>query len=132
MSREGSGETTAGFALVEAIVALAIVTLALAALYQGMGVAYRAVARVQLHEAALVQARSHLDSLGADGTMQAGPSSGTYDNGLPWRLSVSALTSKSGLADAGLRPYWVVLEALDRRGATIIKLETAKLARETP
>jgi prepilin-type N-terminal cleavage/methylation domain-containing protein len=122
----------AGFGLIEAIVALAIISLALTQFYVAMGGAYRATARLKVHEAALTLARSHLDALGVDGAIQAGTSSGTYDNGMRWRLTVSALSSKMRQTAPGPRAFWLVLEAFDERGTTLVKLETAKLVRQTP
>ncbi len=84
---------------------------------------------MQVHDAALVLARTHLDSLGSDGTMQVGSVTGTYVNGLPWRLEVSALSTGSSGTEAAYRPFWVILEVFDRSGITLLKLETAKLAR---
>jgi type II secretory pathway pseudopilin PulG len=122
--------TESGFGLVEAIVALAIVSLALTTLYRALSSAVHTAARVQVHDAALVLARTHLDSLGSDGTMQVGSVTGTYVNGLPWRLEVSALsTGSSSGREAAYRPFWVILEVFDRSGITLLKLETAKLAR---
>jgi type II secretory pathway pseudopilin PulG len=121
--------TESGFGLVEAIVALAIVSLALTTLYRALSSAVHTAARVQVHDAALVLARTHLDSLGSDGTMQVGSVTGTYVNGLPWRLEVSALSTRSSGTQAAHRPFWVILEVFDRSGITLLKLETAKLAR---
>ena len=122
----------AGFGLVEAIVALAIASLALTALYRSLAGAFRAAARVQIHEAALVLARSHFDSLGSDGVLQVGKFSGSYVNGLQWRLNVSALATRTSRVGGPDRPYWLVLEVFDRGGAVLLDLETAKMAGEAP
>ena len=121
----------AGFGLLEAIVALAIISFALPALYQAMSGAYRAESRLKVHEAALALARSQLDAVGSNGTIQAGEFSGNYSNGLPWRMTISPLSNKVNAGISGARPYWIVLEAYDRGGARLINLQTAKLMRET-
>ena len=126
----GARQTDAGFGLLEAIVALAIASLALTALYRSLGGAIRAAGRVQEHEAALVLARSHFDSLGSDGFLQVGTSAGAYANGLAWRLNVSTLSTKTSDTAATYRPYWLALEVFDRSRTSLLKLETAKVARE--
>ena len=118
-----------GFALLEAIVAMAIASLALTTIYRTIGDGMRTASRVQTMQAAIVVARSHLDSLGSDGTLQSGASAGAYDNGMRWRLSIADLSTATGEA-ATLRPYWITLIASDRTGAALLTLETAKLARE--
>ncbi len=129
MPREQSPE--AGFGLLEAIVALAIISLALPALYKAMSGAYRAESRLKIHEAALVLARSQLDMVGSNGTIQVGTFAGAYDNGLFWRMTVSPLSNKAGAGISSARPYWIVVEAYDRSGARLVSLQTAKLVRET-
>lgn len=120
----------AGFGIIEAIVALAIISFALPALYKAMAGAYKAEGRMKVHEAALVLARSQLDAVGSDGTIQPGTFSGTYENGLPWQLTVSALSDNGSTGPAKSRPYWIVLEAYDRGGVRLLRFQTAKLLRE--
>lgn len=129
MTADRSSE--AGFGLLEAIVALAIISFALPALYKAMSGAYRAESRLKIHEAALALARSQLDTVGSDGTIQSGTFSGTYNNGLPWRMTISPLSNKAGAGISSARPYWVVVEAFDRSGARLVNLQTAKLMRES-
>jgi len=130
MSRASSAQS--GFSLIEAVVALAIASFAFSTLYQTVGGAVRAAARVQVHEAALVLTRAHLDSLGADGILQVGDSDGTYSDGLRWRLSVTSLSSGALISADRQGPFWIVLETYDRSGVSLIRLETAKIARIAP
>lgn len=130
MTRDASSDS--GFGLVEAIVALAIIAGGLAAFCQATGNAYRTAARLKINAAALAIARSHLDLLGQDGALEAGVTTGRYGNDLPWRLTVSALLPGNSDTASASRPYWLMLETFDRRGAPLVKLETAKLMRETP
>ena len=118
-----------GFALLEVVVAMAIAGLALSAIYQTIGGSLRAASRVQIQRSALLAARAHLDTLGSDGTLASGIETGTYDGAIRWRLSVTDLSSKPKDANA-LRPYWIALQVTDRAGANLLKLETAKTARE--
>ncbi len=119
----------AGFGLVEAIVALAIASLALTALYRSLSSAVRAAASVQEYAAAIVLARSHLDSLGSDDNLQPGATGGAYANGLPWRLNVTPLSNQLPDVGSPFRPYWLILNVLDRNRKPLLTLETAKVAR---
>jgi general secretion pathway protein I len=131
-----------GFSLIEVIVALAIVAFALAAFGQTLGGAYRVSGRTHLQAAALAYAQAHLDTLGADGTLASGDSTGRYANGMPWRLSIAPLAAlgPGSLADVRpkaaadeLAPWWIVLEAFDAGGGTeLVRLETAKVLRAAP
>ena len=118
-----------GFALLEAIVAMAIAAIGLATVFRTIGDGLRTASRVQEVQAAIVVARSHLDALGVDGMLASGLSTGVYENNLRWRLNVTDLSSRAG-ADTRLRPYWITLVAFNRQGASILQLETAKVARE--
>lgn len=118
-----------GFALLEMVVAMAIISLALATFYRTSGGAFRAASRVQTLQTTIVFARSQLDAVGSDGLLETGTTSGVYQNGVRWQLSVADLTNGLQTANA-LRPYWITLIAKDRSGAPLIKLETAKVARE--
>lgn len=120
----------AGFTTIEAIVAMAIASLVLATLYRTVSYALRAASRVQVHETALVLARSQLAALGSDGRLQSGTFRGAYENGYTWKLTVTVLTSSRTDAEDALRPYWLVLESYDAQGVAILSLQTAKLAKE--
>lgn len=118
-----------GFTLLETVVAMAIAAIGLATVFRTISDGLRTASRVQSVQAAVVVARSHLDGVGADGTLTSGLSTGSYDNGLRWRLDVVDLSTQTG-DSAQPRPYWITLVALDRRGVSILQLETAKVARE--
>lgn len=118
-----------GFTLLEVIVAMAIASMALATIYQTIGGGMRASARVKALQSVTIQARTHLDALGSDGTLKSGTSTGAYENGIRWRLGVTDLSTKIADANA-LKPYWITLDTFDKTGATLFKLETAKIARE--
>jgi hypothetical protein len=121
----------AGFGLAEAIVALAIIALGLPTIYRAMADAYHASASVRTHEAALSLARTHLDTLGANDTIEEGTNEGSYDNGMLWRLTCSTLAGKDNGANNAPLAYWVVLEVFDRNQKQLLKLETVKLASQT-
>jgi prepilin-type N-terminal cleavage/methylation domain-containing protein len=118
----------AGFSIIEALVALTIIAIGLTAFTKAVSSTYRTAARLKLSAAALTSARSHLDSVGRAGPLEDGISTGSYDNDLPWRLTVSALANAPRPPASGAQPFWVVVEAFDRRGVRLVKLETAKLS----
>jgi prepilin-type N-terminal cleavage/methylation domain-containing protein len=120
-----------GFSIMEALVALAIIAVGLTAFTKAVSSSYRTAARLKLSVAALTSARSHLDAVGQTGPLEDGVFTGSYPNDLPWRLSVTALADAPRPPAAGARPYWVVVEAFDRRGVRLVKLETAKLSTGT-
>ncbi len=129
----GRGRGDDGSGIIEAIVALIVIAVGLSAFCQAAGNAYRTAGRLKLHSAALAVTRAHLDLLAKDGdVLQEGKTSGRYPNDLPWRLTVASLAPSLENAGSQVRPYWITLETFDRRGMSLVKLETAKLIREAP
>ena len=126
---KGARSREAGFVLLEVIVAMVIVSIALATLYQTVGGAFRAAGRVEALQATVVFARSQLDAVGSGGVLTPGTATGAYSNGIRWRLSIADLSTKLAEANA-LHPYWITLVATDKSGSPLLKLETAKIARE--
>lgn len=131
--RVGSPAGDGGFALFEALIALVIVSVGMAAFYFAIGGSYRGQARVKGYAATVEQARSQLDAMGIDAPLEAGTFSGTYPGGARWRATVTAL-DKPGTTYAALRPaaFWVVLEVFDRRGVAVLQLQTAKIGGAMP
>jgi len=113
----------AGFTVVEVLVAFAIVTIVLAALYQTVAGAYRGYARVQVREQTLVLARAQLEAVGIETPLQPGESTGTYATGVAWHLTVEPVETASYKGQA----FRVLLQALDRGGRSLLRLETFKL-----
>jgi type II secretory pathway pseudopilin PulG len=113
----------AGFILVEVVVAFAIVTIILAALYQSVAGAYRGYARVQVREQTLALARAHLEAVGIEAPLDPGESTGTYATGVAWHLTVEPVETASYKG----RAFRVLLQALDPRGQPLVRLETFKL-----
>jgi type II secretion system protein I len=113
----------AGFTLIEVVVAFAIVTIVLAALYQAIAGAWRGFARTQVREETLVLARAQLEAIGVEEPLQPGEHSGTYETGVAWRLTVEP----AGTASFRGRAFRVQLEALDAGGKPVLRLDTFKL-----
>jgi len=117
----------AGFTLVEVIVAFAIVTMVLAALYFSIAGAYRGYAHAQVREQALALARAHLDMIGLEEPLQPGESTGTYETGVVWRLAIESVKTETHKG----RAFRIQLEALDHGGQPLLRLETFKLVPDT-
>lgn len=120
-----------GFTLMEALVALAIVAIAMAAFYRAVGANYGTQARLANLSASVEIARSQLDALGVLTPLQPGETAGAYPTGLRWHLNVVALSGDADTAGPGqlgsVPPaYWAVLRVFDRRGRTVAQLETAR------
>jgi len=113
----------AGFTLVEVLVAFAILSMALAGLYQALAGAHRGDARTKTYMQALAFARAHLETVGMEPPPAAGQSSGVYAEGLAWRLSVE----RAGAGGRKGQAFRVVLEALDKAGKPLLRLETFRL-----
>jgi type II secretory pathway pseudopilin PulG len=121
-------KTQAGFSVMEALVALTVIAIGLTAFTKAIASSYRTAGQLKLNQAALAAARSHLDSVGQTGPLEDGVFTGRYANDLPWRLTVASLGPGPRPPAAGTQPFWVTVEAFDRRGVRVIKLETAKLS----
>ncbi len=120
-----------GFGLIEAIIALAVVSIALTGFYKLLGNTYRAEARNIHYETVIASVRSHLDAVTMSPATQAGTTTGAYPDGTRWRLAISPIAALAKPEAASSGPYWIVLEALDGYGRTLIRLETAKLGQAT-
>lgn len=124
-----------GFTLMEALVALAIVGIAMAAFYRAVGANYGTQARLANLSASVELARSQLDALGVLTPMQPGSSDGAYKTGFRWHLDVVALPSDeaSTSPQGGVPPaFWVVLRVVDQRGRAVVQLETARSSGAMP
>ena len=114
----------AGFTLIEVLVGFVIVTLGLVSFYSGVGLSYRHLVESQLRQEALGRARSHLETLGNIVELAPGSTSGTYANGLQWRLSIAELAGSTGTAV----PRLVILDTYDHGNRHLTQLRTVKLA----
>jgi len=113
----------AGFTVVEVVVAFAIVTIVVAALYPAIAGAYRSYARAQVREQTMALARAQLEAVGIEGPLQPGESTGRYPTGVAWRLAVEPVDASSHRG----RAFRIVLETLDLGGQPLLRLETFKL-----
>jgi general secretion pathway protein I len=113
----------AGFSLIEAVVAAAILALALAAFFGAGRNALQIAYGASRHTEAALEARSLLDRLGADLPLADGEYSGRTESGRFYRITTERIP-----ANAGLELYDVTAELRDRASdrAPIIRLETLK------
>lgn len=88
-SQTGSGENSAGFTLLEVLVALTILSISLAALLGVFGEGLDRGQSIQRRMAARTLAQSLLAEAEADQTLTAGRKSGRDDRDLEWSVAVS-------------------------------------------
>ncbi len=95
---------TAGFTLLEVVVALAIASLALVGLFQAGSGGLFAVDTAARVEEALQRAQSHLAAVGRDASLVQGESSGDDGGGYGWQLRIQPVSQRQGVAADGVTP----------------------------
>jgi general secretion pathway protein I len=103
------GSPTAGFTLLEVVVALVIASLALIGLFQAGSGGLFAVDTAARAEEALQRAQSHLAAVGRDAALVEGDSSGDDGGGYRWQLRVQPVVRRPGLAADGVTPQTTTL-----------------------
>jgi general secretion pathway protein I len=125
---EAAGDSEHGFALIEVLVAFAIVSLCLASLYTAIGGSSRQSAMVDLHRQSLEYAEGHLQALGDSVMPGADALAGDYPNGTRWQLSLAPIAvGDAAAADPGPRPFLVLLQVFDRTGHRVVALNSIKI-----
>lgn len=105
----GQGRRAAGFSLLEVVVALALLALALGALYPVFASAARRATLVAEHDRAVMLADSKLAEI--DGAaLRPGTDAGTIEGRYRWRRRVELMVVHDGGAPPALVPYQVTLE----------------------
>ncbi|MGH7044777.1 MAG: PulJ/GspJ family protein [Stellaceae bacterium] len=99
----------AGFTLLEVVVALAIASLALVALFQAGSGGLFAVDTAARAEEALQRAQSHLAAVGRDAGLIQGDTSGDDGGGYRWQLRVQPVSQRPGLAADGVTAQNTIL-----------------------
>ncbi|MCC3245797.1 type II secretion system GspH family protein [Methylocystis sp. WRRC1] len=89
-----------GFSLIESLAAFAILALVLSQLLNGVSGGVRNESRADFLVRAARQGASQLDALGADGQIPTGETTGTYSDGLLWRLVVRPGKTVKGVTGA--------------------------------
>lgn len=121
-----------GFTLIETVVALAILALALGALYESFGGVLRSTVRAQWQEAAWALAERKL----IEASLRVAPASSTVTGSeiaqLHWSVEVSPIPAD--LRDGAVLRPMLVKVTIDHplRPARQLSLETVAVARATP
>ncbi|PPQ35758.1 general secretion pathway protein I [Rhodoblastus acidophilus] len=118
-----------GFTLIEALVAFAIMTLALGQLLRALSVGAENQRRADFLSRASLDGTSHLAEIGVSLPLAPGGSSGSYIDGLRWRLHT--VEDRSAIGPAGritLVGYRLRLDILPQTGGAFgLTLITEKL-----
>ena len=124
-------EAVAGFSLIEALVALALVEILLAAIGSQMAATVRGMRSIDLHLALLETARAIETDLQDRGSLDGGGLAGER-NGHRWRVDVSPFIAN--FVDPQLPspwvPYTVVLRVQSPAGP-ILQIDTVRLRRRS-
>ncbi|MCI0430487.1 MAG: prepilin-type N-terminal cleavage/methylation domain-containing protein [Rhodospirillales bacterium] len=110
-----------GFTLIEIVVALAILAVALGALFQAFSGGLRATAVADRRAAAVMLAQSLLDRIGQDIPLAAGEQAGESGDGLHWSITVvpSPLIAPERRADSPVIPFDVEVSVAADGGRTV-------------
>jgi general secretion pathway protein I len=83
-----------GFTLIEVVVALAIASMSVAALYKLYALGWRGIREAETSQAALTLAESQLASIGVETELIAGTLQGVAPGGLSWSANVEPYESQ--------------------------------------
>lgn len=124
---------SAGFTLIETLVALVIFVAGYLLVYQTVSVGWRGTQVAHTESAALRIAQSRLAAAGVEQRLQEGEQSGQSADGYAWTTQVARYRRPdSDDAPGQLAAYWVRVDVKWREGplrkARSLRLETLKLA----
>ena len=124
---------SAGFTLIETLVALVIFVAGYLLVYQSVSVGWRGTQVAHTESAALRLAQTRLAAAGIESRLEEGQQSGQSPDGYAWTVQV-ARYHRPSIDDAPtqLAAYWVTVDVRWREGALrrgrSLRLETLKLA----
>ncbi|MDX1606524.1 MAG: type II secretion system protein [Candidatus Competibacterales bacterium] len=125
-----------GFTLLELLVAFVILSLALGVLLQTFGQGLRNAALTEEYTLATLHAESVLATIGTEQPLTEGESSGEFEDGYEWQISVRRYEDPDAeelLPEVGITPYRVsVRVSWGNAPQRIFELDTLRLAVDTP
>lgn len=105
-----SGKGEDGFSLIEALVALLILSLGLITLFAGLGQAWRGDAASNRQIFLMQQVQARMEAAGIAGLLVPGTATGTFADGTPWIETITPYSSARGQTEtSGLRGFWVTI-----------------------
>jgi general secretion pathway protein I len=122
-----TGGNQDGFTLIEVLVAFVIVTLGLSSLYGALGDHYKQAARSDFRQNTLAHALSHMEQIGTSIDAVPASTTGRYDNGAGWRLTIAPIAGDARPPQRFADPMLVLLEAFDRNGRRVVHLKSTRL-----
>ena len=127
MTSPAPPDRSAGFMLVEVVIALAITALVFGLAFQAFSGAFDRLRKDQNSMKALLLAESTLDRVGHDIALDAGASSGNTRDGFAWQVQSAPYTLE---ADGPLMGYLVrvTVSWKERSNARQVQLTTLRLA----
>ena len=128
MTRAG-GES--GFTLIEVLVSFVIVALAMSALLQIFSSGLRSGYIAEQYSAAVLLAESKLEAVGIEERLVEGETSGAFDNGFRWTVSVRAYDDGADADQPGTIEAFAVAVTVawdGSAGERSFELETLRLA----
>ena len=128
MTRAG-GES--GFTLIEVLVSFVIVALAMGALLQIFSSGLRSGYIAEQYSAAVLLAESKLEAVGIEEQLVEGETSGAFDNGFRWTVSVRAYDDGADADQPGTIEAFAVAVTVawdGSAGERSFELETLRLA----
>lgn len=119
----------AGFTLVEVLVAFAILSIVLLALFSGLSTALFGDRRAEFTRSALRLAKAELETAGVDKPLTPGVTTGRFANGMEWKLSVQPYAAGTPKAEPA---YWVEIIVRPSSGSNQSSFASALAAQIAP
>lgn len=126
----------AGFTIIEALVALAMLAAVYALVHQTLSSGWGAVRRIASESRAVAAANAHLELAGTELPLREGEITGNED-GLRWRIDISRYTSPGQPASTSrLSAWWIKVEVAWQEtplaAERVVVLTTVKLGGALP
>lgn len=121
-----------GFTLIEIVVALLVLSLASAVLFEGLSLGFRNARTADDFAQAVLIAQSKLAPTGVEAPLSAGTTSGEELEKFTWTVTVDPVevAAEAGTTPGSLQPYFVVVDVVwsDGSAERSVSLSTLRLA----